>query len=378
MIICRAFNNLVNFLLKRLVSTLLKDEIPFVFFECDFSYPWKFTYLSKNIYKLIGVNNKDIVKNRYLYQSMIIETDIDYVLESINESLNGIKQYIVEYRISNKNNQVIWLREHGRITRKFKKNKIEGYIYDISSEKKIKDYIAKSVLCKSSLLLIEGYCHDIKNSLTGALGNLDLFLLENDNRNIKLKKIKKIKSSLSYISSVTKDISNCIVDECQTQQEEFYVSSLLYKSISLCSIDKSKVNLVLSVDNTDKIKVMGLESEFISVFTNVIQNSLQSMNDKKNSDCRHTLSIKLSGYIKFETSRNTQYCCIEVKDEGVGIDEDNVIKVFDMFYTTKKNGTGIGLPVVEHILKKRNGFIVVSSIVGIGTKFKIYLPISYQ
>ncbi|MFP3381296.1 ATP-binding protein, partial [Bacillus sp. SIMBA_069] len=72
--------------------------------------------------------------------------------------------------------------------------------------------------------------------------------------------------------------------------------------------------------------------------------------------------------------------CIEVTDTGAGIAPENVQKIFDPFFTTKPvgQGTGLGLSLSYGIVKKHGGEITVSSQVGVGTTFRVQLPISQQ
>lgn len=72
------------------------------------------------------------------------------------------------------------------------------------------------------------------------------------------------------------------------------------------------------------------------------------------------------------------YIVIKIKDTGIGIHPDNLEKIFDPFFTTKAigKGTGLGLSTVIGIVKNHGGFFTVSSQVGIGTEFEIYLPIN--
>jgi len=71
-----------------------------------------------------------------------------------------------------------------------------------------------------------------------------------------------------------------------------------------------------------------------------------------------------------------KYLKISVKDKGVGIPKDYIPKVFDPYFTTKENGSGLGLATCFSIIKKHRGHIAVESEQGIGTTFHIYLPAS--
>lgn len=67
---------------------------------------------------------------------------------------------------------------------------------------------------------------------------------------------------------------------------------------------------------------------------------------------------------------------VRVEDTGVGIAPENLTKIFDLYYTTKERGTGIGLSLVYRTVQVHNGTIDVESTVGVGTTFIVVLPAS--
>ena len=68
---------------------------------------------------------------------------------------------------------------------------------------------------------------------------------------------------------------------------------------------------------------------------------------------------------------------VQIKDTGIGIEKDNLEKIFDPFYTTKAvgEGTGLGLSISYGIIKSHGGSIEVTSTPGVGTEFSIKLPV---
>ena len=83
------------------------------------------------------------------------------------------------------------------------------------------------------------------------------------------------------------------------------------------------------------------------------------------------------GLIDIRTDCDDKQVWIEVQDNGPGIPPEILKKIFDPFFTTKDpgTGTGLGLSVSQNIIQQHNGTLEVNSVVGVGTSFKITLPI---
>jgi signal transduction histidine kinase len=99
------------------------------------------------------------------------------------------------------------------------------------------------------------------------------------------------------------------------------------------------------------------------VFLNLIQNALDAIPDK--------------GVVTVRTVHNREEhaIIIEVRDTGRGIDESAVDKVFRPFFTTKNDGTGLGLPVSKQIIEQHGGDMTVGKNPGGGTVFTITIPV---
>ena len=74
--------------------------------------------------------------------------------------------------------------------------------------------------------------------------------------------------------------------------------------------------------------------------------------------------------------KNGKYVKITVKDTGVGIQEEHLPKIFDPYFTTKEEGSGLGLATAYSIIKNHAGYIMAESAAGVGTTFYIHLPAS--
>jgi signal transduction histidine kinase len=112
-------------------------------------------------------------------------------------------------------------------------------------------------------------------------------------------------------------------------------------------------------------KVLGDHYALEQVFTNIISNAVQAMNDTGG-----TLAVKLIPYRSPSGRLGVQ---VDVSDTGPGIPEDVLERIFEPFFTTNREGTGLGLAITKQIVTAHKGNITVTSFPG-GTVFHIWLP----
>ena len=87
---------------------------------------------------------------------------------------------------------------------------------------------------------------------------------------------------------------------------------------------------------------------------------------------KNTIRPNYNGKIVIEIMKNNDYIVIIIKDNGEGISDTK--KVMTPYFTTKKNGTGLGLPIVNKIINEHSGEIVIKK--DNGTKIEIWLPVN--
>jgi signal transduction histidine kinase len=102
------------------------------------------------------------------------------------------------------------------------------------------------------------------------------------------------------------------------------------------------------------------------VFSNVIDNAIDSMASA--TERKLELSIR--------SNKSTGAAIVNIKDNGCGIPEDKLPKIFNPFYTSKSNGTGLGMAVAKKVVEAHRGRIEVQSSMGAGTDFEITVPLS--
>ena len=124
-------------------------------------------------------------------------------------------------------------------------------------------------------------------------------------------------------------------------------------------------------------------SQLQQALVNLVMNALESMDKRDGNIVISTRIVDVDrklldqSYADHEIPVGT-YACIEVRDNGRGIAEDVITKIFDPFFSTKANGHGLGMAVVLGFVRTHRGAIFVDSRVGAGSTFQVLLPISDQ
>lgn len=256
------------------------------------------------------------------------------------------------------------------------------------------DDITSKMLEQSSKLEIikmmaSGVSHDFKNVLSGIITNLDLAMLRLDklvinNKNIS-KDIEEIIGSLKRANKVSlkaKHLVERLITFSLYDTPVLRTKDLnkLIKDITEFSMRGKNIKLKLNLHDIKKVKLD--EIQIFSALQNLIINACQAM-DNEGELYIETKNVKID-QLNFtcpvcNTSfsiKKGRYVLIEVTDTGEGISKEHLDKVFTPYFTTKKNGMGLGLPMVRQAIHDHEGNIHICSVVKKGTTFSIYLPIS--
>lgn len=221
-----------------------------------------------------------------------------------------------------------------------------------------------------------GIVHDFRNILSIILSNTEtlLFLISEQiliDKEYKEKTLKIIENILKTIERGEKIINQ--INDFQ-KKEEKKKKGLIF----LCDLlDELLVNLKKKNPDLKIIKtfestciINGYEMTMSQVIHNIFENSIFAMG--KNT--KKILTIETKPY----TIDNIEYCLLSVTDNGCGMSKEVLKKMYDLYFTTKKNPTdhGVGLYFVKETIEKQfGGFLEAESSPLLGTILKIYLPI---
>ena len=226
-----------------------------------------------------------------------------------------------------------------------------------------KYYINKSELeedkkVRSSIFRIT---HEIKNPIAVCKGYLDMFDVNNIEHSKKY--IPIMKSEINRTLLLLQDF--LAISKIKIEKDYMDVNILVEDVMNNFNLMLKERNIKTDINLIDDdIYILGDYNRLTQVLINVIKNSIEAIPNEKSGNI----------WIKTDVSDNNFY--LEIKDNGVGITDAVLKKIEEPFFTTKVNGTGLGVSLSKEIIKAHDGKIEYSSKPFEGTVVKILLPIT--
>ena len=231
---------------------------------------------------------------------------------------------------------------------------------DITEEVKLREIVKNqeklAYLGKISAII----AHEIRNPLASISASLQIiprFINKNPEKVTKLTQI-----GLKEIERLT-NLLNEFLDYARhdrIKKKEIELIEIL-EEIKYLYDSKNDYKVLLKFNDLNEIRVNGDEDKLKQVFLNLIKNAFEAI-DKKEK------------IVIVECMESEKEYIVTIKDDGKGISEENLKNIFDPFFTTKKNGTGLGLALVDKFISLHEGRIDIESKEGEGSKFIVYLP----
>lgn len=239
---------------------------------------------------------------------------------------------------------------------------VHGYIkliQDVTELKRQEEQMMHSEKLACLGRLTAGIAYEIGNPLTSVFSFIQI--LKNMEKNeFKKETIETIYFHMNSIADILTQLS-AFSKIPPMELKPSKVNSLIEESLSLIQYDKRTQDITIMKDLASDMPMITTDASQLShVFVNMVLNAADAMPN--------------GGTLTIRSRVKKNSIVIVFEDTGVGIDSDNLSRVFDPLFTTKEKGTGLGLAVSYRIIKKLNGSITVESEPNKGSKFVITLP----
>ena len=329
-----------------------------------------FAYLNHRFEEHFGYNLADVPSLDAWYARAY--PDPDYRAElvaSINANLeaqeNGAPVAPTEVNITCKDGSV----RHMIINRQRAGNRRLVIFTDITERESIQNELLKAQKLESLGVLAGGIAHDFNNILTGILGNITLAQMLLDPTHPSCQPLTYAERAAARAGDLATQLLTFAKGGTPVKKE-VTVSALVEEAVSLALRGANVIGKVRIPSGLHAIEAD--EGQMSQVFHNVVFNAVQAMPGGG------TLIVNAANVTLDSGNKPAlppgDYVQITFADQGHGMTDEILNKIFDPYFTTKPGGTGLGLASVHSIVKKHGGHVEVRSLVGRGTDFTFYLP----
>ena len=357
----------------------------------------EFYYLSPGYDEIWGRSRYDLIAEPMSWAESIYPDDLEQVLANFERQKRGeFVEY--EFRMTRPDGEIRWIQARAFPVKDEGGNpyRVAGFALDITERKRAEELSAmrqqqliQADKMTSLGILTAGVAHEINNPNNFILLNgetldkvwcgimpiLERYYEENGDFICAGMPYTELQSDIRNLTAGITDgarriqeIVNALGDFAQHGDENLSepvdCNSVIDSAIVIVgNMIKTSTNCFSTQLNRSLPKILGNAQQLEQVFINLITNSCQSLPDPSRS-------------VVVSTRKSSKYVLVEVCDEGEGIPSENLLRIIDAFFTTKRDtgGTGLGLSISYNIIKNHGGDLTFTSELGKGTTATVKLP----
>lgn len=330
----------------------------------------RYVYVSPSYLTTMGYTPSDLL-GRECFE-FIHPDDREKAKEQFSLALHSRTTMRMEVRFRHVTGAWLWTEVSGKLYKSVTgETRMVIVSRDVTRRKQLEDEALRSNKLESIGVLAGGIAHDFNNILSVLWSNFSLTKLAASEYPTIMSRLQEVEKALMRARDLTKQLLTFARG-----------GEPVKKTVSLTDIIKESARFTLQgadikftlVEDEDLWLVDVDEGQLNQVFSNIFINARQAM------PCGGQVTVLVEnshiGPNLDATLRAGSYVVASIEDTGPGIDESVIGRIFDPYFTTKENGTGLGLATAYSVVKKHGGHISVTSTKGHGTTFWIYVPAS--
>ncbi len=249
---------------------------------------------------------------------------------------------------------------------------------DMSKQNQLEEQLRQSQKMESLGTLVGGIAHDFNNILAGMTGNMYLIKKQAAGNDLIIDRMKKLEllafSAANMISQLL-----AFSRQAPVQMNTISLTSFIRESLALSSASISEDIELTIVQAEEPLAVLGDPTQLQQILMNLLINArdaVEHAEDPKISVTVQSVPASRKFLKRHNELTSNSYARITVRDNGMGISDENMKNIFEPFFTTKNvgKGSGLGLSMVFGAMQTHGGVIEVESKPGIGTAFHLYFP----
>ena len=249
---------------------------------------------------------------------------------------------------------------------------------DITKTKLLQEQLMRSERLAATGQLAASVAHEINSPLQAIVLQLDIIenkykgdekILDNNEFNLMTGAVGNIRDTVQNLLDLNRS--------GQEEKQPANVNEIIEKTFKLSRSHLMKNKVKVNLELTSNVPIITASPQQLSqVFLNLIKNSIEAMSGESGLRSSRESRTSIGGEIHIKTSIENEDIVIEFSDTGPGILEEDLVHIFDPFYTGKKKmGTGVGLSICNGIIKGHDGNITAKNSSEGGAVFTITLPV---
>ena len=255
---------------------------------------------------------------------------------------------------------------------------LTGFFRDITERRALEEQLRQSQKLEAIGRLAGGVAHDFNNILMSIMGAADLLLMQLAPDDAAREEATEIKQSVERGAGLTRQL--LAFSRRQATRTRLFPLGDVVRGMDtmLRRLIGPEIDFEIVVP-TEPLRVVADSGQIEQCVMNLVVNARDAMPEGGRVTVRlDEVELDDDGAAAFVDGRPGLYARLSVADTGTGMDQAIRAKLFEPFFTTKEQGkgTGLGLSIVYGIVKQSGGYITVTSEIGRGATFLIYLPIA--
>lgn len=238
---------------------------------------------------------------------------------------------------------------------------VQGIVHDITNLKKIEKANLQSEKLAAAGRLVRTIAHEVRNPLNNITLSIEQMQHSIKDENAELymsiiqRNSKRISDLISELLYTSRPTENTLSDEVLQK----IIDDVVAASIDRITLKSMKLRLNYP---TEEQVILADREKLKLALLNIVINAVEAMKEGE-------------GELNINISSNDKFAVLTIEDNGVGISEENISRLFEPYFTQKRNGVGLGLTFTLNILQAHKAVIEVSSELGRGTTFTISFPL---
>ncbi|UCE17865.1 MAG: HAMP domain-containing protein [Gemmatimonadota bacterium] len=331
--------------------------------------------LNKSAEKITGLM-KDDVKGKDVRSIVSFDPSFRDIIFKALSSGKEIRNIEVKYK--NLQDRKLTLQVNTRLLKTFE-GKTIGVLTvfnDLTEIKKLEEDMKRAERLATLGTTAASIAHEVRTPLTSLSTFTELLPIKYNDPKFRKRFQAIVPAQVDRLINLVNDLLDFSRVETLHFQDT-QINTIVKEAADVLAEKTSECGVRMDLDLASNLPVIRVDREHISqVFLNVIQNALQAMPDGGELKIASAYADYDASQCKDTVERSLYPGFVEISfsDNGFGIAEENMEKLFEPFFSTRSKGTGLGLAISYRIVKDHGGSIQVRSEVGRGTTFVIFLP----